>query len=65
MDELELRTAVDLATSEALELADALAERTVADFGDGTGAREIALDYQGKRREIRRLRRALKVEVGG
>ena len=65
MDELEFRAAIDLATDEALELADALAERIVADFGDGLGARELALDYQSKRREIRRLRRALKATVAG
>lgn len=65
MDDLELRAAIDVATQEALEIADALSEEIL---NRGLGARASltrSLDYQEKRREIRRLRRALKVEVGG
>jgi hypothetical protein len=60
----QLQAEIMVATQEAFELADALTVEVVVGRL-GSRALQLARDYQEKRRYIRRLRRAAKVEVGG
>ena len=65
MDIDELKAELAVANDTAFELADELAEKIAAGHDNSRSTQELALAYQGKRRDIRRLRRALKAEVAG
>lgn len=65
MDELELRGALEIATREALEIGDALATEVVGSPAIVNRCLTLAIDFNEKVREIRRLRCILKVEFGG
>lgn len=64
MDEIDMRLAIEVATEEALTIADELANTAVLS-AESPAAFKLAGDFQQKRAEIRRLRRALKAEVAG
>lgn len=64
MDDVEIRAVLEAATEEALELADELASRTAMRAADAELA-QLAANYMQTRILVRRLRRALAVEVAG
>lgn len=64
MDAIELRAALEAATNEALKLADDLIENPYSPF-EAPGAADRIADYRYARLTMRRLRRALLLEVGG
>ena len=65
MDELELRCELDAATAEALADADRLVDVVLTRPLDNVRIARLARAYDEKRRDILRLRRALKVEIAG
>lgn len=65
LEEIDIRTELTVATDEALNLADSLALEVVDSPKKTPRTFKLARDYQEKRLLVRRLRRALAVEVAG
>lgn len=61
----DLRVELVAATDEALAIADRLADLTITRAVGASTIAKVAREYQEKRVEVRRLRRAVAVEVAG